>query len=115
MLSPKCSQPPCMNIEVSSVDQAGTAAISARSSPRRRGARDHPELEDGDLPLLFPEGGLPEKNKNAGADDAPGDDRRADTRIIVGDGEHASCVLALTPTLPTEKTKRERHSPTQHH
>ena len=38
MFSAKCSQPPCMNIEVSTVDHAGMVASSERSSasPKKR-------------------------------------------------------------------------------
>ena len=84
MFNAKCSQPPCMNIEVSTVVQAGMTTSSERSSHLAEDARgDHPELEDSDLPLLFPEGDLPKKSKDADADYRPGDDRRADARIIV--------------------------------
>ena len=51
--------------------------------------RDHSELENSDLPLLFSKGDLPEKDKDTDSNDRPCDHRRANARIVVGDGEHA--------------------------
>ena len=57
MFSPKCSQPPCMNIDVSTVDQAGAGGkLGAELRLTEEAGRDHSELENSDLPLALLQG-----------------------------------------------------------
>ena len=84
MLPKRCIQPPCMNMAVKIVTDAG-AGLSANSAGMNAHCRDE----------LVAAGKLEQEHQHVEADQDEGDDRGgAPLRVVVADREHASLPFA---------------------